>query len=123
MFITKEFTFDASHFLPKYHGKCENLHGHTYRLAVTLEGEQSEDGLIIDFVILKEVVKTSVIDILDHHHLNDIVSNPSAENMAVWIWEKIVAAFEKRDDLRGKARLFEVRLWETVDSSVSFRGA
>jgi 6-pyruvoyltetrahydropterin/6-carboxytetrahydropterin synthase len=87
--VNRIFTFAASHFLTKYHGKCENLHGHNYRLIVTVEGEVDENGLVIDFKELKEIVNKYVVDVLDHKHLNDIINNPSAEHMCVWIWEHL----------------------------------
>lgn len=87
------FQFAASHFLTKYHGKCENLHGHNYQLVVTIEGEVQEDGMVIDFKIIKDKVKEKVIDKLDHTHLNDLLDNPSAELISVWIWEQL------KDDL------------------------
>ena len=55
--VTKQFDFEAAHFLTKYHGKCERLHGHSYKLFVTVEGPLQENGMVIDFVILKKIVK------------------------------------------------------------------
>ena len=57
MKVSKEFTFDAAHYLTKYHGKCENLHGHTYRLRVTVEGNLDEEDMVMDFCELKELVE------------------------------------------------------------------
>ena len=56
MFISREFKFDAAHFLPSYKGKCERLHGHTYKLRVKLEGEPDSEGMIVDFAEIKRVV-------------------------------------------------------------------
>ncbi|MEK7673355.1 MAG: 6-carboxytetrahydropterin synthase QueD [Patescibacteria group bacterium] len=83
------FQFAASHFLTKYHGKCENLHGHNYKLVITIRGEIKEDGMVMDFKILKDIVKDKIINIVDHTHLNDLMDNPSAENMLVWIWAEL----------------------------------
>ena len=114
MFVSKEFTFDAAHFLTKYHGKCERLHGHTYKLRVTVEGPVGEDGMVMDFVELKRLVKEKVIDRYDHQSLNDFFENPSAEVVAMKIWE----------DLKPElpVKLYEVTLWETADSFVTYRG-
>ncbi len=93
MEIYKEFSFDAAHFLPlvpETH-KCRNLHGHTYRLRVYLEGEPgTATGWIMDFKELKDTVGP-VIDILDHCLLNEIpgLENPTAEIITIWIWDKI----------------------------------
>ncbi|QQR55617.1 6-carboxytetrahydropterin synthase QueD [Candidatus Peregrinibacteria bacterium] len=114
MFVSKEFTFDAAHFLTKYHGKCERLHGHTYRLRVTVEGPVREDGMVMDFVDLKKCVKDKVIDRYDHQNLNDFFENPSAELVAKKIWEDLL------DELPVK--LSEVTLWETAESFVTYRG-
>ena len=93
--VTIEETFAAGHALRNYRGKCENVHGHNYRCQVTLEGEQLDSiGLLVDFVELKRVVH-SVLDRLDHQWLNEFppfdVLNPSAENMAKYIYDEVTA--------------------------------
>ncbi len=89
MLVTREFTFDAAHFLTNYYGKCERLHGHSYKLQVTLEGEVQSHGMVIDFVVLKRMVQKQVLDRLDHRLLNDVIENPSAERVVQWIWEQL----------------------------------
>jgi 6-pyruvoyltetrahydropterin/6-carboxytetrahydropterin synthase len=110
--VTKIFEFAASHFLTKYHGKCENLHGHNYKLEVSVIGEMKEDDLVYDFVELKSAVKEKIINKLDHTHLNERFENPSAEVMAIWIWEEL----EKDLDL------YEIKLWETSTCFVTYKG-
>lgn len=83
------FHFASSHFLTKYHGKCENLHGHNYKLIITIEGAIKEDGMVMDFKLIRNAVNDHIIEHLDHKHLNDIIENPSAENTAIWIWEHL----------------------------------
>lgn len=149
MFVTKEFTFDSAHFLPNYYGKCENLHGHTYKLQVTVEGAVGDNGLVIDFVILKRIVKKQVLDKLDHQLINDIIKVASAENTALWIWEQLVdlktliqeelqdpnlsGAMAKyfhdakdsaldTSEFSAQIRLHEVKLWETPNSFVTYNG-
>lgn len=87
--VTKEFTFDAAHFLTNYYGKCERLHGHTYKLQVTISGDIGENGLLIDFVILKAIVKDAVLADFDHASLNEIVKNPTSELLALEIWHRL----------------------------------
>jgi 6-pyruvoyltetrahydropterin/6-carboxytetrahydropterin synthase len=87
--ITKIFSFNAAHHLTKYYGQCENIHGHTYKLKVTLCGEVQENGLVIDFVIFKRIVQKHILNYLDHKNLNDIIDNPTSENIAIWIYEKL----------------------------------
>ncbi len=111
MLLHKEFTFEAAHYLPKYHGKCENMHGHTYKLVVTIEGEPDSEGMIRDFIEVKKLINTKVIEKLDHTTLNDTIENPSAENIATWIWQQL------KQDLN----LSEIRVWETATSSVTLR--
>lgn len=112
LLVTKSFEFSSSHFLTKYHGKCENLHGHNYVLEVSVLGEMREDDLVYDFVELKNIVKKKIIEQLDHTHLNDRFENPSAEVVAVWIWEQ----------LEKDLHLFEIKVWETSSCSVTYRG-
>jgi 6-pyruvoyltetrahydropterin/6-carboxytetrahydropterin synthase len=111
--VTKEFRFESAHFLPKYRGKCENLHGHSYRLHVTVKLDGlDDDGIAFDFVELKKVVKEEVIDVFDHKLINDFVPLASAEHMCLWIWEK----------LSPRLPVFELKLWETENSFVTYRG-
>lgn len=112
MQLSCTFHFAASHFLTKYHGKCENLHGHNYKLIITIEGEVQEDGMVMDFKIIKEKVNKHVVDVLDHTHLNDRLPNPSAENLAVWIWDK----------LKDEIPLKKVAVYETDDYVAEYAG-
>ncbi len=106
------FKFAASHFLTKYHGKCENLHGHNYKIIVTIEDEVKEDGMVLDFKIIKDTVNKKVIDKLDHTHLNDTLENPSAENLAIWIWDK----------LKDILPITNVEIYETEDYYCAYDG-
>ncbi len=117
MLVSKEFTFDAAHFLTKYHGKCENLHGHTYRLRVTVDGPVGEDDMVMDFCVLKELVGERVLGKLDHADLNKLFENPTTEVIVKWIWDEIAGAEEL-----GSVVLYEVKLWETASSFVTYRG-
>lgn len=115
MRIRRRFGFEAAHRLPKHPGKCRDLHGHSYELVVTVERPvDPETGLGIDFSDLKTVVRREVIDSLDHKYVNDLIDNPTAEWMAVWIWNRLSGA------LPG---LVEVELHETRSCSVVYRGA
>lgn len=143
MKVTKSFTFDAAHALTNYHGACERLHGHTYRLDVTVEGPlDAKTGMVVDFLLLKTAVQDRVLAHLDHHSLNDVLKNPSAELLAVWIWNQlkdlpaVLAESVKNVDMSryvasGTAsapsisfslRLTEIRLWETATSCVTYNG-
>ena len=119
--VTIEETFAAGHALRNYRGKCENVHGHNYRCQVTLSGPQLDAiGLLVDFVELKKVVH-AVLDRMDHQWLNDFppfdVLNPSAENMAKYIYDQVTAGLGDRKQVRVGA----VRLWETDTASATYR--
>lgn len=117
--VTKKFSFEACHFLPHYRGACNNLHGHSYEMEVTVSGEVIKDhnnekvGMILDFKDLKHVVNDLVVNGLDHSNLNDTFPNPTAEVMGTTIFEIL------RNHFDGKGLTLErIRLWETRDSYV-----
>jgi len=119
--VTIEETFAAGHALRNYKGKCENVHGHNYRCQVSLEGAELDDiGLLVDFVELKRVVH-GVLDRLDHQWLNEFppfdVLNPSAENMARYIYEQVAEGLKVREGVR----IALVRLWETDTAYATYR--
>jgi len=112
--IRRLFDFEAAHALPRHPGKCRDLHGHSYRFAVVVRGKVNPDtGLAIDFDDLETVVRREVISALDHKNLNDTLENPTAEHIAVWIWDRLTGS------LQG---LEEIELFETRDCSVVYRG-
>ena len=119
--VTIEETFAAGHALRNYRGKCENVHGHNYRCQVTLEGADLDSiGLLVDFVELKKVVH-GVLDRMDHQWLNEFppfdVLNPSAENMAKYIYDEVSEGLKTRQGVRVGA----IRLWETDTASATYR--
>lgn len=116
MLIKKDFTFDAAHFLPNYHGKCETLHGHTYSLSVTLEGDPGADGMIIDFKEFSELVQLHILSLLDHQNLNQQFTNPTTEIIAQWIYDKMNSLFDSTS-----LRLFEIMLSESSASHIIIR--
>ncbi|SEM69792.1 6-pyruvoyltetrahydropterin/6-carboxytetrahydropterin synthase [Mesobacillus persicus] len=123
--VSKEFTFDSAHHLHAYEGKCKNLHGHTYRVIFGLSGFVDDRGLMIDFGDIKEIWKTEIEIYLDHKYLNETLPpmNTTAENMVVWIYEKMAAALqaeERKQQYKG-ARVEFVRLFETPTSYAEAR--
>ncbi len=114
--ITKVFTFDSAHSLPNYPGQCKNIHGHTYKLEVTVKGKiNHETGMVMDFDELKHSVKKHVVSKLDHCYLNDVLPCiPTAENIAIWICQSV------KDNLPS---LYKVKLWETPTSYVELYAA
>ena len=114
MRLDVEFSFAAAHRLPRYEGPCFRLHGHNYRFLVGVEGEvDPATGMIADFGKIKEVVSEEVLSRADHRNLNDVLDNPTAENIARWIWEVLAPRVPG---------LCEVRLYEIPDCCVTYRG-
>jgi 6-pyruvoyltetrahydropterin/6-carboxytetrahydropterin synthase len=123
--VSKEFTFDASHHLHCYEGKCKNLHGHTYKVVFGISGYVDDRGLMMDFGDIKEIWKNEIEIHLDHRYLNETLPpmNTTAENIVVWIYEKMKEALEKeenKDQFIGALVEF-VRLFETPTSYAEAR--
>jgi 6-pyruvoyltetrahydropterin/6-carboxytetrahydropterin synthase len=116
--ITVEAGFSSGHYLRNYHGKCENPHGHNYRVLVTLAGEElDEAGLLLDFKLLKTLLRP-VVERLDHLMINDIEPftelNPSAENLARYFYQQ--TAQQLREMTAGRVRVKDCTLFETDTS-------
>jgi len=135
--ITKQFTFETGHALYGYDGKCKNVHGHSYKLSVTVIGKPITDknnvkyGMVIDFSDLKKIVKEEIVDVFDHatvfnkntphielakelkqrdHHVILVNYQPTSENMVIDFAEKI------KNRLPANIALFSLRLQETESS-------
>ena len=107
--VTCTFAFEAAHRLDWHPGKCRNLHGHSYRLDVSVEGPLDAHGVVLDFDTLQDVVRTQVVDRWDHRYLNEVLDNPTAELLAQRAWELLTDA---------GLDIAALRLWETTDSWV-----
>ena len=115
MDLSVEYRFSAAHSV-KIKGNPEPLHGHDFRVRVTISGKPDEDGFLIDFLELEKIVKP-VIDELDHKNLNTIFAQPTVENIGIWIFEKL------REPLTtSRYFLKEIRVYETKNSWVTIRG-
>lgn len=117
--ICVEDWFAAAHYLRNYHGKCENPHGHNYRVKVYVSGTQlDKGGMLIDFSVLKKHLK-SVLESLDHHDLNTTPyfkeQEPSAENISRYIFDSL------KDLLPSGVKLTGVEVFETEKNSVLYR--
>ena len=117
--LTIRSEFCAAHALRHYQGKCERLHGHNYGVEATVEGERllPETELLLDFTDFKQLLKNALED-LDHHFLNDVppfdVSNPSAENLSRYIWQRLSPL------LPGGVRLHSVTVAEKDIQSATY---
>lgn len=111
--LTCIFSFEAAHSLEGYAGDCARLHGHSYRLEVTVKGPVQADGMVIDFAVLKRLVEESIIKRVNHRYLNEIVAFvPTCENLLLWFWGILVEGL-KPYPLLVLERLV---LWETSNA-------
>ena len=134
--LTKQFSFEMAHALWNYEGSCRNVHGHSYKLFVTIIGEPIGDinspknGMVIDFLDIKKLVKSQIVDDLDHsfvvssdadiHHLKQVDQmfeklkvvdfQPTCENLLVYMADIIKA------QLSGNIKLYSLKLCETPTS-------
>ena len=111
--------FAAAHYLRNYHGKCENPHGHNYRVKVYVSGKNLDTGgMLIDFSVLKKHLK-SVLETLDHHDLNSTPyfteQEPSAENISRYIFDSLKTL------LPSGTRMAGVEVFETEKNSVLYQ--
>ena len=111
--VCAEHSFAAAHALRNYHGKCENVHGHNYKVQVRVVGpELDETGMLLDFVELKRLLRGAT-ERLDHQFLNETAPfdtvNPSAENIAKYLYDEISGNLRTEN----AAALHEVKVWET----------
>ena len=114
MELEVEFSFCSAHRLPHHPGACSRLHGHEYRLLVSVAGKPDpKSGMIIDFEELQRLVLEEAVNGVDHGDLNAILENPTAENLVVFLWGKL------KPKIQG---LKALRLWETPQYSVTYRG-
>lgn len=133
VYVTKLFSFEAAHHLPNYSGPCVHIHGHSYKLQVTVSAlnnytkeynpdiHTASSYMVLDFKALKEAVNKVILK-YDHCYLNDYFDVPTAEAMAVSIFNDIDSKLLFYKDRVFGFRLEEVKLWETEDSFVSYRG-
>jgi 6-pyruvoyltetrahydropterin/6-carboxytetrahydropterin synthase len=120
--VSVEETFSAGHALRGYKGKCENPHGHNYRVRVTIEGPELDSiGLLVDFTHVKHVIR-GIIGGLDHQFINDLEPfksvNPSAENLAKYFYDETARRLK---ELPPGAKITEITVWETDTASAQYR--
>ena len=119
MSVCKRVSFDATHFLPGYPGKCANVHGHHWVVELNVVGEVfSETGMVIDFTGLSNFLNEKVVDRFDHTLINDVIENPTAENIA----GRVKLSWDLwRDENCLVVELGFIRVWETPDSYAELR--
>ncbi|MBN2074940.1 MAG: 6-carboxytetrahydropterin synthase QueD [Dehalococcoidales bacterium] len=117
--VSIERHFDAAHYLREYQGKCENLHGHRYKVVANLKADMLDDiGLAFDFTVLKKSVD-EILERFDHACLNDIEPftsiNPSSENIASTICVELKKRFEKQT-----VQIESIEVWESPDAWITY---
>ena len=111
--------FDAAHFLPDYHGKCERLHGHRFKVVIRAEGSTvGRDGMVYDFAEMKRHLREEMA-VVDHNCLNELEAfasvPPSSENIAAWLFGRLEARFAG-----SPLRLSAVEVWESPTAGVVY---
>ena len=115
--VYREVQFSSAHRLRNYHGKCENLHGHNWRVRLFVTREKlDETGFVMDFKVLDAVLK-DIMELLDHKDLNSLKEfetvNPTAENIALLVFR---LAEEKISVIDKEAKVSKVHVWESDKS-------
>lgn len=110
--------FSAAHNLRNYNGNCENLHGHNWLVEAAVSGERDDDGMVLDFRVLRNALD-AVLDSLDHKHLNELEyfrdRNTTTENIAEYLFELLSSALPENH------RLSYVCAWESPGNGVTYR--
>jgi 6-pyruvoyltetrahydropterin/6-carboxytetrahydropterin synthase len=120
--VAVEQSFASAHALRNYKGRCENVHGHNWKVRVVIEGEKLDaTGMLVDFLDVKSFMG-EILDRIDHQFLNEIppfdVVNPSAENIAEYFYQQLTGRFAETP---VPVRIREVKIWETEIQSATYR--
>lgn len=121
--LSKTFRFEASHQLPNHDGKCARLHGHSWVMKVTFRGDKlhvsgPKAGMLMDYYDIGVVCKKLVDDKLDHYHLNELLANPTSENLSAWCFRQLRDALS--EEYRGM--LHSVEIGETCTTGCVYHG-
>jgi 6-pyruvoyltetrahydropterin/6-carboxytetrahydropterin synthase len=117
--LTVTTDFSASHIIPGHPGKCARLHGHNWKVEISVQSQVLDElGMAVDFADIKAQAK-SVIEEVDHRHLNDIppfdTISPTAENVSAWLYQRLTKLINKKN-----ISVSAVTLWETDRSRVQY---
>ncbi|MBR2081994.1 MAG: 6-carboxytetrahydropterin synthase [Elusimicrobiaceae bacterium] len=102
-------SFSAAHHLPHYDGPCHELHGHTWKAVFIMEGPVQPDGMVCDFKVIKKLLDSYLPD---HQLLNDLLENPTAENLAQYLFDKITPALAEKNLI-----LKTLEIWESENAA------
>lgn len=112
-------SFAAAHNLREFRGKCENLHGHNWKIEVVLRGRSLQsNGILVDFGEMKAEIREALEE-MDHKYLNDLpffsTNNPSSENIARFLYENLSAKLAT-----GDRKLYSITAWESEDACATY---
>ena len=107
-------SFSSAHRLPQYDGACQKLHGHTWKAVFVIEGPIREDGMVCDFKVVKNLLDENLPD---HQFLNDWVENPTAENLAQFLFKKIGTKLAEMN-----LTLKTLEIWESDNAAAVVEG-
>lgn len=107
-------SFSSAHHLPKYKGPCHDLHGHTWKAVFVIEGPVRPDGMVCDFKVVKKMLDGLLPD---HQLLNDFLKNPTAENLAQYLFEKA-----NRELAKQGLKLKTLEIWESDNAAAIVEG-
>ena len=107
-------SFSAAHHLPQYDGPCHDLHGHTWKAVFVIEGPVRENGMVCDFKIVKKLLDGLLPD---HQLLNDLLENPTAENLVQYLFDKVTAELAKQG-----LTLKTLEIWESDHAAAIVEG-
>lgn len=119
--------FDAAHYLRDYPGKCSQIHGHTWEIEAVVAGAELDSlGMLIDFSVLRRNLK-EVLAQFDHRMINDLAGfgqgeqNPTAENLAKFIYQELQSRIETQTGSGKKIKVIRVRVWESPNASATYK--
>ena len=107
-------SFSSAHHLPKYDGPCHDLHGHTWKAVFVIEGPVQANGMVCDFKVVKKLLDGFLPD---HQLLNELLENPTAENLAQYLFDKISPELAK-----SGLKLKTLEIWESDNAAAVVEG-
>ena len=119
-----KYRFSSAHYLREYNGKCENLHGHNWKVELILRGEELDKiGILYDFTKLKKIFKGLLDNTMDHVLVNDVPyfqkHNPSAENLAKYLYTEYSKLLNNSEENKC-VKVYKVVVYETDDASAAY---
>ena len=119
--LTRTYQIQASHWLPRTHvnHKCHNRHGHNFKIDLSVTGPMDEEyGWIVDYQFIDNIFTGAVTVPLDHKEINDVIENPTSENIASWVYQRMTSAFGQ---VKPELRVVSVVVRENEKSACTYQ--